>query len=91
MIIQESNLYKRDIKKLKTDIFPQVKKAIELLKISSEHPSLYNKSIICKRADNMFSIRVNKQYRILYFKYENYYELHRLLNHDKYDRLTKDC
>lgn len=91
MTIKQSNLYQRDIKKLRVDLSSQIKKTLNLLKINTEHPSLHNKSITCKRADNMFSVRVNKQYRILYFKYEDYYELHRLLDHDKYDRLTQDC
>lgn len=91
MIIKESNSYQRDIKKSKVNLSSQIQKVIELLKINIEYPSLQNKNITCKRANNMFSIRVNKQYRILYFKYQDYYELHRLLDHDKYDRLTKDC
>ncbi len=91
MIIKESNLFKRDIIKLKTNLSNQIEKTLNLLKENEKHPSLNNKSINCKRADNLYSIRVNKQYRILYFKYDNYFELHRLLDHDKYDRLTKDC
>ena len=91
MNIVKSELYNRDISKLKTDISLQIKKVLTLLISDSSHPSLHNKHIRCKRADNLFSIRVNKQYRIMYFKYEKYSELYRLLNHDKYDRLTKAC
>ena len=91
MNIQESNLYKRDLSKLKVDISTQLTKVLGLLLENSNHPSLHNKNIKCKRADNLFSVRVNKQYRILYFKYDTYIELYRLLNHDKYDRLTKEC
>lgn len=91
MNIQESNLYKRDISKLKTDISSQIEKSLALLTSDMNHPSLHNKSIKCKRADNLFSIRVNKQYRAMYFKYETYLELYRLLDHDKYDRLIKGC
>lgn len=91
MNIKKSNIYLRDISKLKVDISSQIEKALRLLKENSSHPSLHNKSIKCKRADNLFSIRVNKYYRIMYFKYEEYIELNRILDHDKYDRLTKDC
>ncbi len=91
MNIRESDLYKRDISKLKTDISSQIDKTLALLINDNTHPSLHNKNIKCKRADNLFSIRVNKQYRIMYFKYEAYFELYRLLDHDKYDRLIKGC
>ena len=87
MTIKKSNLYLRDISKLKVDISLQIEKALQLLKENSTHPSLHNKNIKCKRADNLYSIRVNKQYRMIYLKYEKYLELNRLLDHDKYDRL----
>lgn len=91
MNIIKSNIYNKDISKLKINISSQIEKAISLLETNSNYPSLHNKNISCKRADNLYSIRVNKNYRILYFKYEEYLELSRLLDHDKYDRLTKDC
>lgn len=91
MNITKSDLYQRDVSKLKIDISSQIEKALALLMSDINHPSLHNKNIKCKRADNLFSIRVNKQYRIMYFKYEEYFELYRLLNHDKYDRLVKGC
>ena len=87
----ESNLYKKDVSKLKTDISSQIEKVLTLLAGDRNHPSLHNKNIKCKRADNLFSIRVNKQYRIMYFEYEEHLELYRLLDHDKYDRLIKGC
>ena len=91
MNITESNLYQRDISKLKINISPQIEKSLTLLISDINHPSLHNKHIKCKRVDNLFSIRVNRQYRIMYLKYEAYFELYRLLDHDKYDRLTKGC
>jgi plasmid maintenance system killer protein len=91
MTIKESNLYQRDIKKLKVDLSAQIDKALKLFDKDNKHPSLHNKNISCKRADNLYSIRINKAYRILYLKYDEYIELYRLLEHDKYDRLTKDC
>lgn len=91
MNITKSDLYQRDIVKLKTNISSQVEKALALLIHDINHPSLHNKNIKCKRAENLFSIRVNKQYRIMYFKYESNFELYRLLDHDKYDRLIRGC
>ena len=91
MNIKKSNLYLRDISKLKVNLSSQIEKSLKLLEKNQNHPSLNNKNINCKRADNLFSIRVNKQYRIMYFKYDQYIELNRILNHDKYDRLTKNC
>ena len=91
MNIKKSNLYLRDISKLKVDLSTQIDKVLELLKENSNHPSLHNKNINCKRANNLYSIRINKQYRIIYFKYDEYIDLNRILDHDKYDRLTKDC
>ncbi len=91
MNIELSKLYLRDISKLKVRIERQLKKCLSLLSEDIEHPSLHNKHIQCKRADNLYSIRVNKQYRVLYLKHENTIELYRLLDHDKYDRLIKNC
>ncbi len=91
MNIKKSNLYLRDISKLKLDLSSQIDKILNLFEGNPNHPSLHNKNIKCKRAENLFSIRVNKQYRILYLKYDEYIELNRFLDHDKYDRLTKDC
>ena len=91
MNIKKSNLYLRDISKLKVNLSSQIEKSLKLLEENQNHPYLNNKNINCKRADNLFSIKVNKQYRIMYFKYDQYIELNRILDHDKYDRLTKNC
>ena len=91
MNIKKSNLYLRDISKLKVNLSSQIEKSLKLLEENQNHPYLNNKNINCKRADNLFSIRVNKQYRIMYSKYDQYIELNRILDHDKYDRLTKNC
>jgi len=93
MNIKLSNLYLRDIKKLKVDINTQLKKCLELLQDNPTHPSLHNKHIQCKREKNLYSIRVNKQFRVLYIIYKDKDEIsiYRLLSHDKYDRLTNEC
>jgi len=67
MNIVKSNTYTRDILKLKVDLSLLIKKTLELLNDNPSHPSLHNKNIQCKRANNLYSIRINKQYRILYF------------------------
>jgi len=77
--------------KIKVNLSSQIDKVFLLLQTDLHHPSLHHKNIKCKKADNLFSIRVNKQYRILYFEYDEYIEVYRLLDHDKYDRLIKNC
>lgn len=91
MKIIKSDLYQKDISKLKINISSQIEKTLSLLMDDITHPSLHHKHIVCKRANNLFSVRVNKQYRILYLKYEEYFEIYRLFDHDKYDRLIKGC
>lgn len=93
MNIKLSNLYLRDLKKLKVDINNQIYKSLKLLENSPNHPSLHNKHISCKREKYLYSIRVNKQFRILYIlhKEKNIISIYRLLSHDKYDRLTNEC
>ena len=92
MNIERSRFFERDLAKLKdASIRKQVEKTITLLSSNPYHPSLRNKHIVCKDADNLYSIRVNQNYRILYLKWDEAYELYRLLDHDKYDRLVKGC
>ena len=91
MNIKKSNLYLRDLTKLKVNLSSYIEKACQLLNDNPSHPSLHNKNINCKKANNLYSIRLNKQYRLMYFKYEEYLELYRVLDHDKYDRLVKNC
>lgn len=92
MNIKKADTFKRDLSKIKDKkVTKQAAKAIKLLSTNGQHPSLNMKHIECKRADNLFSIRVNKQYRIMIMKYDEYIEIIRILDHDKYDRLTKGC
>jgi len=58
MNIKKSNLYLRDISKLKVDLTSQIEKSLKLVEENQNHPSLHNKNIKCKRADNLFSIRM---------------------------------
>ena len=91
MKIVETKQYLRDIKKLKVSIDNQLSKTLDNLVKDKNHPSLNNKHIKCKKMKNLFSIRVNDNYRIVYLDYQNYYELQRCFDHDKYDRYIKDC
>ena len=92
MNIERSRIFEKDLSKIKESaIRNQVRKTVDLLASDALHPSLHRKRIVCKRADNLYSVRVNQNYRILYLLYDDTIELHRLLDHDKYDRYTKDC
>jgi len=83
--------YNKDLSKVPKELYAQIKKQEALFKDNPHHNSLHNKQINCKFADNMFSIRVNKQYRIIYYAYDTHADFFRIINHDIYDRLTKDC
>ena len=83
--------YSKDFSKLPKELQKQVEKQVSLFLSNPHHNSLHNKQINCKYADNMFSLRVNKQYRIIYYAYETRADFFRIINHDIYDRLTKDC
>jgi len=45
----------------------------------------------CSRYKNMWQIRVNLQYRILYLKFEDYLEFRHIDTHNKIDKLIKNC
>ena len=51
------------------------------------------KKIVCRRDKNKLSIRVlgSDGYRILLTTKNNIVIFQDIMNHDKYDRLTKDC
>lgn len=91
MRIVETKQYLRDIRKLKTNLDGQIEKTLKNLIDDKNHPSLYTKHINCKKMKELYSLRVNDNYRIVYVDYKEYYELQRLFNHDKYDRYIKDC
>jgi mRNA-degrading endonuclease RelE of RelBE toxin-antitoxin system len=90
MTIAKSKQFTKDLTKLST-LEKKIEKTLSLFEENTNHPSLHNKHIVCKKADNLYSIRVNDSYRILYFKMESYSLIDRCLSHSKYDRLTKNC
>lgn len=92
MNIVKEKTFVRDISKTRDKtVSGLVDKTMSLLIENKEHPSLHNKHITCKRADNLYSVRVTQKYRILYFNYDDKVVLSRFLDHDKYDRLIKSC
>ena len=68
-------------------------KTEKLYKSNPSDTKLNLKNIICKRDKNKQSIRVigNSGYRILLTHKEDNVYFQDIMNHDKYDRLTKDC
>jgi len=90
MTITKSKQFLKDLLKL-ASFRKKIEKALVLFEENISHPSLHNKHIVCKKADNLYSIRVDDNYRIMYFKMESYYLVDRCLSHSRYDRLTKNC
>lgn|GEM_PF-178041 len=92
MKLERGRLFERDLSKLRDkQLVTQLEKSLRLLQQNPNHPSLHCKRLICKRADNLFSVRVSKGYRLLFLEYEEKLLLYRLLDHDRYDRLSKGC
>lgn len=65
----------------------------ELFKIDPSHKKLNLKNITCCKDKYKQSIRVlgNDGFRILTTKKDEIIYFQDIMNHDKYDRLTKDC
>ena len=69
-----------------------IEKTEKLFESTPSHPSLHNKSIICSKDKFKHSIRVGSTgYRIIYCVRDKFIYFQRLIDHDIYDRLTKDC
>lgn len=86
--------YERSKKKVsKTIGLKKIEDTEKLFETDPTASKLEMKSIICKRDKNKKSIRVvgNDGYRILISQREDVYYFQDIMNHDKYDRLTKDC
>jgi len=90
MKIIKSKQFVKDLSKL-SNLRTKIEKSLSLFEDNVSHPSLHHKHIICKKADNLYSLRVDDNYRIMYFKMESYSLVDRCLSHSKYDRLTKNC
>jgi hypothetical protein len=65
----------------------------ELFNIDPSHKKLNLKNITCRRDKQKQSIRVlgNDGFRILITRKDETIYFQDIMNHNKYDRLTKDC
>jgi hypothetical protein len=65
----------------------------ELFNIDPSHKKLNLKNITCRRDKQKQSIRVlgNDGFRILLTRKDETIYFQDIMNHNKYDRLTKDC
>lgn len=86
--------YERSKKKVSAKIGLQKITETELLfKTDMDAAKLELKNIVCRRDKNKKSIRVlgNDGYRILISVKNDTAYFQDIMNHDKYDRMTKDC
>jgi mRNA-degrading endonuclease HigB of HigAB toxin-antitoxin module len=86
--------YERSKKKVAKKIsLALIEETEELYRTNPSHTKLNLKNIICKRDKHKQSIRVlgNDGYRILLTYKDDIVYFQDIINHDKYDRLTKDC
>ena len=86
--------YQRSKQKVAKKIGLATIEATEVLFIKHpNHTKLQLKNIICKRDKQKQSIRVlgNSGYRILLTTKGEITYFQDIMNHDKYDRVTKDC
>jgi mRNA-degrading endonuclease HigB of HigAB toxin-antitoxin module len=86
--------YERSKKKVAKKIsLTLIEETEELYKTDPSHTKLNLKNIVCKRDKYKQSIRVlgNDGYRILLTHKGDVVYFQDIMNHDKYDRLTKDC
>ena len=86
--------YERSKKKiLKRVQIEKIEQTELLFQEDPSHPKLEQKSIVCRRDNNKKSIRVlgNDGFRILISIRGDIVYFQDIMDHDKYDRLTKDC
>ena len=94
MLLKFDIKYERSKKKVAKKIsLALIVETEELYKSNPSHTKLNLKNIVCKRDKHKQSIRVlgNSGYRILLTHKDNIVYFQDIMNHDKYDRLTKDC
>jgi len=92
MKIVETPIFRYYLKKIKDkNIQKNLEKAKKLLLENQSHPSLQFKKINCKKEKSRYSIRINKEYRVLLNIKDEKYFFHCICNHDEYDRINKNC
>ena len=86
--------YERSKKKVAKRIeIQKIEKTEELFKSDPAHYKLEVKNIVCRRDKHKKSIRVlgNEGFRILLSIRDDIAYFQDIMDHKKYDRLTKDC
>ena len=86
--------YERSKKKVAKRIgIQKIEQTENLFRKDPSHLKLEMKSIICRRDKNKKSIRVigNDGFRILVSIRDDIAYFQDIMDHDKYDRVTKDC
>ena len=86
--------YKRSKRKIARRIDPKkIERTEALFKSDPSHPNLQLKQISCRRDKHKRSIRVlgNEGFRILISIRGEIAYSQDIMDHDKYDRLTRDC
>jgi len=86
--------YERSRKKIAKRIgISKIEQTEALFSSDPSHPKLELKNIVCRRDKNKKSIRVmgNEGFRILISIRDEIAYFQDIMDHDKYDRLTKDC
>ncbi len=94
MQIDKAPSYNRDCKKSQNKINPTEIEAAEqeLLSYPNIKASYHFKPIKCKKEKTAHSIRIgNGGWRILLSIYGDVIYLRRIVDHDEYDRLNRDC
>ena len=86
--------YERSKKKIAKRInLQQIEQTEDLFESDPFHSKLKLKSIVCRRDKNKKSIRVigNDGFRILISIRDDIAYFQDIMDHNKYDRMTKDC
>jgi mRNA-degrading endonuclease HigB of HigAB toxin-antitoxin module len=94
MQIDKAPSYERDRKKSQNKINPAEIAAAEreLLSYPNIKTSYHFKPIKCKKEKTAYSIRIGSGgWRILLSIYGDIIYLRRIVDHDEYDRLNRDC
>jgi mRNA-degrading endonuclease RelE of RelBE toxin-antitoxin system len=95
MQVEFAPSYSRERKKaLKRVSESDIVQTEEALKTDTSNPSLHFKKIACAKDKNCFSARIgNTGWRILLtvFEQHNLLYLRRIIDHDEYERLIRDC
>jgi mRNA-degrading endonuclease RelE of RelBE toxin-antitoxin system len=80
MHIEATHTFVRLYKNLPEDIKQRTKKALKLLELSPAHPSLGHKKIAGQ--ENIFEVRISKNYRLTYQKVGDTAYLHKVGTHN---------